>query len=67
MDKSQLVIIATALCYVVDLLVLCTGKFSLVSLRLCLMVRATVEFQWLEHLRSHVNMFETGVLRANKC
>ena len=27
----------------------------------------TVEFQWLEHLWSHENMFETGVVRANEC
>ena len=24
----------------------------------------TVEFQWLEHLWNHENMFETGVVRA---
>ena len=27
----------------------------------------TVELQWLEHLRNHENMFETGVVRANEC
>ena len=27
----------------------------------------TVELQWLEHLRNHETMFETGVLRANEC
>ena len=27
----------------------------------------TVELQWLEHLRDHENMFETGVVRANEC
>ena len=24
----------------------------------------TVELQWLEHLRDHENLFETGVVRA---
>ena len=27
----------------------------------------TAELQWLEHLRNHENMFETGVVRANEC
>ena len=27
----------------------------------------TVELQWLEQLRNHENMFETGVVRANEC
>ena len=27
----------------------------------------TVELGWLEHLWNHVNMFETGVVRANEC
>ena len=27
----------------------------------------TVEFQWLEHLWNHENMFDTGVVRANQC
>ena len=27
----------------------------------------TVEFQWLEHLWDHENMFATGVVRANAC
>ena len=27
----------------------------------------TVEFQWLEHLWNHENMFGTGVVRANEC
>ena len=27
----------------------------------------TVEPQWLEHLWNHENMFETVVVRANKC
>ena len=27
----------------------------------------TVELQWLEHLWSHENMFETGIVRANMC
>ena len=27
----------------------------------------TEEFQWLEHLWNHENMFETGVVRANEC
>ena len=27
----------------------------------------TVELQWLEHLRNHENMFETGVVRAMEC
>ena len=27
----------------------------------------TVEFQWLEHLWNHENMFEAGVVRANEC
>ena len=31
------------------------------------LVRYTVELQWLEHLRDYENMFETGVIRANKC
>ena len=26
----------------------------------------TVELRWLEHLRNHENMFETGVIRANE-
>ena len=26
----------------------------------------TAELQWLEHLRNHENMFETGVVRANE-
>ena len=26
----------------------------------------TVELDWLEHLRNHENMFETGVVRANE-
>ena len=26
-----------------------------------------VELQWLEHLRDHENIFETGVVRANEC
>ena len=26
----------------------------------------TVELQWLEHLRDHENMFETGVVPANE-
>ena len=25
----------------------------------------TVELQWLEHLRNHENIFDTGVVRAN--
>ena len=28
---------------------------------------STVELRWLEHLRDHENMFETGVVRANEC
>ena len=28
---------------------------------------STVEFQWLEHLWNHENMFETGIVRANEC
>ena len=28
---------------------------------------STVELQWLELLWNHENMFETGVVRANKC
>ena len=31
------------------------------------MTDSTVELQWLEHLWSHDNMFETGVVRANEC
>ena len=27
----------------------------------------TVELQWLQYLRDHENMFETGVVRANEC
>ena len=27
----------------------------------------TVELQWLEHFWNHENVFETGVVRANKC
>ena len=27
----------------------------------------TIEPQWLEHLKNHENMFETGVVRANEC
>ena len=27
----------------------------------------TVEFQWLEHLGNHENVFETAVVRANEC
>ena len=27
----------------------------------------TVEFQWLQHLGNHENMFETRVVRANEC
>ena len=27
----------------------------------------TVQLQWLEHLWNHVNMFETGVVRADEC
>ena len=27
----------------------------------------TVELQWLEHLWSHENMFETGEVQANEC
>ena len=26
-----------------------------------------VKLQWLEHLWNHEKMFETGVVRANKC
>ena len=26
-----------------------------------------IEFQWLEHLLNHENMFETRVVRANEC
>ena len=26
----------------------------------------TVELQWLEHIWNHVNMFETGVIRASE-
>ena len=29
--------------------------------------RNTVDLQWLIHLWSHENMFESGVLRANEC
>ena len=28
---------------------------------------STVELQWLEHLWDYENMFETGVVRVNKC
>ena len=28
--------------------------------------KSTVERQWLEHLRDHGNMFETGVVRASE-
>ena len=27
----------------------------------------TVELQWLEYLRDHGNMFDTGVVRADEC
>ena len=27
----------------------------------------TAELQWLEHLRDHETLFETGVARANEC
>ena len=30
-------------------------------------IQSTVEHQWLVHLWNHENMFETGVVRANKC
>ena len=29
--------------------------------------KTTVEFQWLEHLWNHENMFETDVVRPNEC
>ena len=29
--------------------------------------QTTVELQWLEHLWNHVNMFETGLVRAKEC
>ena len=32
-----------------------------------ILIRNTVELQWLEHLWDHENMFETGVVRANEC
>ena len=31
------------------------------------LVTSTVELQWLEHLKNHKNMFETGVVRAREC
>ena len=27
----------------------------------------TIELQWLEHLKNHENMFQTGVVRAIEC
>ena len=30
------------------------------------MLDSTVELHWLEHLRYHENMFETGVVRASE-
>ena len=30
-----------------------------------IILKNTVELQWLEHLRNHVNMFEIGVVRTN--
>ena len=31
------------------------------------LAKIIVEFQWLEQLLNHANMFETGVVRANAC
>ena len=27
----------------------------------------TISLKWLEHLRNHENIFETGLVRANEC
>ena len=33
----------------------------------CVSKLFTVEFQWLQHLWNHENMFETGIVWANEC